>query len=145
LGICWGGEGEEGGLVFFGELFDLAGAIAGYVEGAANGEEFLVGLAKEFVGEFEGAALGFFDAGADGEEVVVAGGMVIAAMGVGDDDEGVVVEFHAFVVEAEGAHEFDAADFEPDEVVGMVDDAHLIGFGVTDADGKVVMGEHGRF
>ena len=129
-------------FVFIGEVFDLAGARAGYVDGVARGEEFLVGLTEDFVAELEGARLGFEDARANGEEFVVAGGMVVAAMDVGDDDVGVVLEFHLFVVEAEGAHEFDAADFKPDEEVGVVDNTHLIGFGVADADGDIVMSEH---
>ena len=137
-----GEQGEEGLFVFFGEMFDLAGASASNVDGVAGGEEFLVGLAEDFVAEFEGAGFGFEDAGADGEEFVVARGMVVAAVDVGNDDVGVVLEFHLFVVEAEGAHEFDAADFEPDEEVGVVDNTHLIGFGVADADGDVVMSEH---
>ena len=144
-GACVGSGGdqsEEGGFVFIGEVLDLAGARAGYVDGVAGGEEFVVGLAQDFVAELEGAGLGFEDAGADGEEFVVTSGMVVAAVDVGDDDVGVVLEFHLFVVEAEGAHEFDAADFEPDEEVGVVNNAHLIGFGVADADGDIVMSEH---
>ncbi len=129
-------------FVFVGEMFDLAGASAGYVDGVAGGEEFLVVLAEDFVAEFEGASFGFEDAGADGEEFIVAGGMVIAAVDVSDDDVGVVLKLHLLVVEAEGAHEFNATDFKPDEVVGVIDDAHLIGFGVADADGGVVMGQH---
>ena len=137
-----GEQGEEGGFVFVGEVFDLAGTSAGYVNGVAGGEEFLVGLAEDFVAEFEGAGFGFEDAGADGEEFVVASGMVVAAVDVGDDHVGVVLGFQLLVVEAEGAHEFNAADFKPDEEVGVVDDAHLIGFGVADADGDIVMSEH---
>ncbi len=137
-----GEQGEEGLFVFFGEMFDLAGASAGYVDGVAGGEEFLVGLTEDFVAELEGAGLGFEDARADGEEFVVARGMVVAAVDVGNDDVGIVLEFHLFVVEAESTHEFDAADFEPDEEVGVVDNTHLIGFGVADADGDVVMSEH---
>jgi len=45
-----------------------------------------------------------------------------------------VLQFHLLVVEAEGAHELHAADLEPDEVVGVVDDAHLVGFRVADAE-----------
>ena len=129
-------------FVFFGEVLDLTGASTGNVDGVAGGEEFLVGLAEDFVAELEGASLGFEDARADGEEFVVTGGMVVAAVDVGNDDVSVVLEFHLFVVEAEGAHEFDATDFEPDEEVGVVDNAHLIGFGVADADGDIVMSEH---
>jgi len=129
-------------FVFFGEVFDLAGAAAGYVDGVAGGEEFVVGLAEDFVAELQGAGLGFEDACADGEEFVVARGMMVAAVDVRDDHVGVVFDLHALVVEAEGAHEFDAADFEPDEEIGVVDNSHLIGFGVADADGDVVMSEH---
>jgi len=130
-------------LVFGGELLDLAGAGAGDVDGVAGGEEFVVGLAENLVAEFEGAGLGFEDAGADGEEFVVARGMMVTAVDVGNDHVGVVFDLHALVVEAEGAHEFDAADFKPDEKIGVVDHGHLIGFGVADADGDIVMSEHG--
>ncbi len=113
------------------------------MDGVAGGEEFLIFLAEEFVAEFQCACFCFEDAGADGDEFIVASWMMIATMNVSDDDVGIVVEFHALVVETKGAHQFDATDFEPDEVVGVVDDAHLIGFGIANANGVVVMSEHG--
>jgi hypothetical protein len=36
------------------------------------------------------------------------------------------------------AKEFDAADFEPDEMVRMVHDAHLVSLGVTDANASFI-------
>jgi len=139
-----GEQSEEGGFVFIGEVLDLAGASAGYVDGVPGGKELLIGLAEEFIPEFEGAGFGFEDAGADSEEFVVTGGMMIAAVGVGDNHVGVVLKLHLLVVEAEGAHELDAADLKPDEEVGVVNNAHLIGFGVAHADGDVMMSEHWR-
>ncbi len=42
-----------------------------------------------------------------------------------------LLALHGFVVEAEAAHELGAANLKPYEVVGVVDDAHLVGFGVA--------------
>jgi hypothetical protein len=58
---------DERVLVLFRELFDVAGAIAGHVDGVTFGEEFLVRLAEKFVSEFQGAVLGFQDACAHDE------------------------------------------------------------------------------
>ena len=56
----------------------------------------------------------FGDARADAQFFVVARGVQVTAMGFGDDDVAVVVSLHHFVFDADGAHEFDAADFKPD-------------------------------
>src|SRR5258707_15401930 len=71
--------------------------------------------------------------------------MMIAAMHVGDDDEGVVFDFHELVIEAEGAHQLDTADFKPDQIIRVVHHAHLVGFGVAHTDGYIVIFEHSRF
>src|SRR5450631_2269553 len=102
----------------------------------------IVVIAEEFVGEADRAIAGFGDTGADAEALVVARGVEIAAVSVDYDDVAIVGGFHGFVFDAEGAHELDAADFEPDEIVGVVDDAHLVGFGVAHADGGVVEFSH---
>src|SRR5882724_8479473 len=138
-------HGEEGGFVLAGEMSDVAGTVAGDVDGVAGGQEFAVGLAKEFVAEFQGAVFCFEDAGADDQEFVVAGGMMIAAVDVGDDDEGVVLSFHQFVIKAEGAHQLDAADLEPNQVVRVIHHAHLVGLSVAHTDGYIVIFEHSRF
>ena len=62
----------------------------------------------------------------------------VAAGEVDDGKEGGLFALHGFVVDAQGAEELGAAGFEVDEVVGVVDDAHLVGFGVTDSDSVVV-------
>src|ERR1700693_1261416 len=53
-------------------------------------------------------------------------------MRVGDDDEAIVLDLHALVLEAELAAKFHAADFKPGEIISMINDAHLVGFGVSD-------------
>lgn len=109
----WDNEFEECLFVFIGEMGDVAGAVAGDVDGVACGQEFIVALAKELITEFQRAIFCFEDAGADSKKFVVAGGVVIAAMDVGNHDKGVVLDFHQFVIEAEGAHQLDAANFKP--------------------------------
>src|ERR1700675_3379527 len=63
-------------------------------------------------------------------------------MGFGYDDVAIVGDFHGLVLDAKGADEFHAADFKPDEIIGVVNDAHLVGLGVTHADGGVVILKH---
>ena len=60
-------------------------------------------------------------------------------MRVGDYDVAIVLRFHALVLDAERAHQFHAADLEPDQIVRVVDDAHLVGFGVAHAYCRVVV------
>src|ERR1700733_1463489 len=126
--------------VFFRERLGAAEAVTDDVKSFSAGDEFVIGIAVNFVGEANGAALKFGDVGADAQGVVEFGGAAVAALGFGDDDETVVFLFHLAVAEAEGAAEFDAAYFEPGVIVAIVDHAHLVGFGVADADVGVVMG-----
>src|SRR5579862_9123633 len=126
--------------VFFRERLGAAEAVTDDVKSFSAGDEFVIGIAVNFVGEANGAALKFGDVGADAKSVVEFGGAAITALGFGDDNEAVVVLFHFAVAEAEGATEFDAAYFEPGVIVTVVDHAHLVGFGVTDPDVGVVLG-----
>ena len=99
----------------------------------------IVAVTQYFIGKPNGAVFGFRDAGADTQLFIVARGMQIAAADFGDYDVAVVRRFHFFVLDAERTHQFHAADFKPDQEIGVVDHAHLIGFGVTHADGGVVI------
>jgi hypothetical protein len=74
------------------------------------------------------------EAGADEDLVVVAGGGLVADGGVDDGDAAVGLLLHLFVVQAKLAQKVDTADLEPDQVVGVVDHAHLVGFGVAHAE-----------
>jgi hypothetical protein len=45
-----------------------------------------------------------------------------------------------FVIEAARADEFDPADLHPNEIIGVVNDTHLIGFSVADSNASLVSG-----
>src|SRR5713101_1657538 len=70
--------------------------------------------------------------------VIIVYGSLVAALGIDDGDEAVVLALHVFIAEAKLAKEFDTAHFKPDEMIGMIDDAHLVGFGIADADASFI-------
>jgi len=104
------------------------------VFGVARCESAAVVGGDEFVLEADHAGVGFADFGADDHFFVVDGGRAVAAVGFGYDQQDPVFLLHIPISQTSGAPVFDSADFHPDEVVGVVDDAHLVGFGVADAD-----------
>jgi len=108
------------------------------VIGTAGGEEpggfAIFGDGAHLVAERDGAMVCAGDEGGDFDFVVIAGGAEIAAIDGGDGEEDAVIALQVFVAEAVGAAVIDAGDFHPDEVIGVVDDAHLIGFGITHAN-----------
>lgn len=112
---------------------DMAGVAGGDGAGAAG----------DVVVELDDAPVRFGDGGGDGDFVVVAGGGEIAAVGPDYGEEEAFFEFHVPIADANGAAVFGAADFHPYEIVGVVDDTHLVGFGVTDAEAGLV-GCHAR-
>src|SRR6266536_2062699 len=70
--------------------------------------------------------------------VIIVHRSLVAAAGIDDGDEAVVLGFHLFIGEAKLAQQFDASYFEPDKVVRVIDHTHLIGFGVSDANAGFV-------
>jgi hypothetical protein len=109
------------------------------MSGFAGGQQHAVSLAKKFVTESDGPIPGFRDASANGQELIVTRWLNIAAMGVNDHDVTIVCDFHGFVLDTEGAHQFHATNLEPDEIVRVVNDAHLIGLGVAHPYRSVMM------
>jgi len=74
------------------------------------------------------------DVGLDEQLIVVPCGRFVAYVYIDDRDSAAFLDFHPAIVEAMLPHQFDSANFEPDEVVRVVDDAHLVRFGVANAD-----------
>ena len=109
--------------------------------GGAGGEQVL--SAAYLVLEFDHAAVGASDGGADGDFFVVAGRREVAALGAGDGEVEAGFEFQVAVDDAGGSAVFGAADFHPNEIVGVVDEPHLIGFGVAHAEARFVNGHAG--
>src|SRR5882672_4946612 len=66
--------------------------------------------------------------------VIIEHGGLVAATRVNNGDEAIVFALHFLVGEAELAQQFDAANLEPDEMIRVIDDAHLVSLGVADAD-----------
>src|SRR5690242_18463583 len=66
--------------------------------------------------------------------IVVARGCFVPAACVDHGDVAAVLLLHVFVRESELAEEFDAPDFKPHEMVGMINHAHLIGLSVANAN-----------
>jgi len=130
--------GTDGGEIGLGQRAFLHGAIDRDVDGFGIGEEnrlgFAVPGAEEAVGKLDDRGAQAGDVGFDGDEVVVASRRFVAAGSFDDGKMAVVLELHLFVLETELAEELDAANFAPDEVVGVVGDTHLVGFSVADAE-----------
>ena len=70
--------------------------------------------------------------GADFHLIIVTCRPAVLAVRV-DDRQQHAGLFHFPIGPAERAQQLGARDLEPDEVVGVVDDAHLIGLGVPHA------------
>lgn len=131
-------SGADGGEIRFGQRAFLHVAVGRDVDGFGFGEENRLAFTRteEAVRELNNRGAQAGDAGFDGDEVVVTSRRFVAAGGFDDGKMAVVLELHLAVFEAELAEKLDAANFGPDEVVGIVGDAHLVGFGVADAQGS---------
>ena len=128
--------------IFLWQQFGFAVLSTDNVGGFAGREQSVIGFAEDFVAEANDAVFGFGDARANAEDFVIACRMVVTALHIGDDDLAIVFKFHTLVFDTKSSHQLDAADFEPDEVVRVIDDAHLVGFDVTHAHTRIVKSLH---
>src|ERR1700730_262906 len=135
----WHGRSPEDGSIFFRQKLRLAIAAANYVKRLARGEQCLVAVTKNFIGESNGAVSRLRNACAHAEYLVIESGGVVVAAHVDNHDMAVVLDFHALVLDAPRAHQLYAANFEPNQVIRVVDHAHLIGFRVAHSYRRVVM------
>jgi hypothetical protein len=121
-----------------GQGFAVQLIVADNVDRLAFGKEsgiFTFGsFAENSISELDDRATQERRAGFDEDLVVVASRRAIAAAGIDDGKDAVVIDLKLAVGEAERAKEFDAPDLKPYQVVGIVDDAHLVGFSIADAN-----------
>src|ERR1700682_4335068 len=75
--------------------------------------------------------------------VIIVYGSLVAAAGIDYGNEAVVFALHIFIAEAQLAEEFHTSHFKPDEMIGVIDDAHLVSFGIADANASFIH-RHGR-
>jgi hypothetical protein len=70
--------------------------------------------------------------------VIIVYGSLIAAAGIDHGNKAVVVALHISIAEAELAEEFDTPHFKPDEMIGVIDNAHLVRFGIPDPNASFI-------
>ena len=104
--------------------------VDAHMGSGAGGEELL--LSGDLVGVAQLAGFQFLHAGMYGDFLIVTRGSGQAALEF-RDREVVTAAFQLGVRHTDRPHVFRTAAFKPHQVVGVVDDAHLIGFGVPGA------------
>src|SRR5215472_14808745 len=75
--------------VFFGQRLGAAAAVADHMQGFPGGQQFAGGMVENLITETQRAALRFRHAGANEQNIVEASRLLIAAAGLGDDDEAI--------------------------------------------------------
>ena len=108
------------------------------VRGLTFGQQLARLRPSQFVSEADRSRPDMFQARAHDDFVIIVHGSLVAAAGIDDRDEAAVFALHIFIAEAELAQKFRPAHFKPDEMIGVIDDAHLIGLGVAHADASFI-------
>ena len=110
-------------------------AIDGRVHGVAGGQHRAVGAPDRFVIKLHAHRRQLPRPRADLHLIVVARALPVFAVRF-DHRQLDAVVFHLAVGPAGLAQPVGAANLEPDQIVRVVDHAHLVGFGVAHADGR---------
>src|SRR5450631_3877974 len=100
----------------------------------AFGQQLAGFRVSQFVSEVNHFLPDVFQVRAHDDLVIIVYGSPVAAAGIDYSDEAVVFALHIFIAEAELAKEFHPSHFKPNEVIGVINNAHLVGFSVADAD-----------
>src|ERR1035437_1904940 len=132
----------EQGVVLLRQVCRPHGAGNKDMPGVAHGQAAIAFRQAHFVGESHHPRGGFLNPRLDDYFVVEARGMAVLAVRFGHRQEDAVLDFHVAVVEAEGFAEFHPAHFHPNQVIRVVDHAHLVGFGVANAQAAFGHGSH---
>src|SRR4029077_2116421 len=104
------------------------------VRGLAFGQQLTSLRAAQLISKSDHLLPHMFQICAHNNLVIIVHGSLVAALGIDYGDEAVFFPLHIFIAEAKLAEEFDTSHFKPDEMIGVIDDAHLVGFGISDAD-----------
>src|SRR5690242_14898518 len=101
--------------------------------GLALGDDLSTYRAHDLVAKTKRTLTQFRDVRPNNQFVVVIRGRFVAAIRLCHDEKSVVVLFHVAVRKTARPTIISAAYFEPDEIVGIINDAHLVRFGIADA------------
>lgn len=100
----------------------------------APGYSGSIGLPGYFITESYRSPGQLNDARRDDQIVFIAGRRQIPAISFGDYHIQSGLLLHIAIRESAVNAELAAADFKPDQVIGVIGDAHLVGFSVSDLD-----------
>src|ERR1019366_1082308 len=124
--------------VFLGQRAGLHFRIGDDVRGLAFGQQLARIHFPQFVPEVDYLLPDMFQIRAHDDLVIIVYRSLIAAAGIDYGDKAIVFALHIFIGKAELAEEFHSPHFKPDEMIGVIDDAHLVGFGVADANASFI-------
>src|SRR5208282_3220141 len=116
----------------------LHSRIGDDVRGFAFGQQLACFRVSQLVSETDHFLPHMFQVRAHDDLVIIVYGSLVAGLGIDNGDKAIVFALHFLIAEAELAHEFDTSYFKPDEMIGVIDEAHLVGFGVADAEASLV-------
>jgi hypothetical protein len=108
--------------------------------GQERGFGAVFSLAQDAVSEPYHGAAHHRGPGFDEDFFVVVSRRAVAAPGLDHRQNAMEFALQQLVRKTESAEELDAANLKPDQVVGVVDNAHLVCFGVADSN----FGGHGH-
>ncbi len=74
------------------------------------------------------AGMCHFQCGFDSDLFVIPGWGVISAGSLGNCEQDAVIRFHIAIPDSSGPAPFNTTNLHPDEVIGVVDNPHLVGF-----------------
>src|SRR6266542_2233847 len=113
------------------------------VAGFALGDDLGIGCADNLVPEPQRTSSKLRNVRANEQFVVVVGWRLVTAIAFGYNQKSVFVLFHVAIGEIARATEFSSADLKPNEVIGVINNPHLVSFGVTHAQECLVpLSEH---
>ncbi len=112
-----------------------AASIEPHVDGAAGRQRHAVRQTDKLIGKFYPDRRDQSAFRADFQLIIVARGMMVLAVRL-DHREADAFVLELAVAPSRMAQQVRPPDFEPDEVVGVIDDRHLIGFRVAYADSR---------
>src|SRR5450631_58583 len=131
--------------VFLGQRARVHLCIGDDVRGLAFGQQLAGFRVSQFVSEVNHFLPDVFQVRAHDDLVIIVYGSLVAAAGIDYSDEAVVFALHIFIAEAELAKEFHPSHFKPDEVIGVINNAHLVGFSIADADPSFIHRRWGTY
>ena len=124
----------NGIAVFGGKRFFRHGAIANHVYRLSLGKQERVRLAQHTIAKLHHEAAHPCHSRFNYDLVVVSCGGAITALRLNHRQMTVICQLHFLVIEAELTQKLNPANFEPDEIVRVIDNAHLVGLSVANAN-----------